>query len=199
MLSAGGLAAGWVYARSPYLTGVGWPVDQPVSFSHKHHVGDDGIDCRFCHAGVETSARAGLPSTHVCMTCHSRLWTGAAVLAPVRDSLASGHPLVWHRVAQLPDYVHFNHAIHVARGVGCVECHGRIDRMPLAMRARPFQMRFCLDCHRDPAPRLRPVALVTQMEPLEWSADRQRHFGARVVTAHRIDPARLVNCGTCHR
>jgi len=191
--------AGWTRVRSPYETQQGWVQHQPVPFSHKHHVADAGIDCRYCHSSVETSAHAGLPATHVCMTCHSQLWAGAEVLAPVRDSLATGRPLVWHRVAQVPDYVYFNHSIHVARGVACVECHGRIDTMPLIQQAKPFQMQFCIDCHQDPAPHLRPPDKVTQMAPLSWSAAEQRRYGERVMAAHRIDPKKLVNCEMCHR
>lgn len=193
------LLGGWDFIDSSYRTQVGWVTDQTVPFSHKHHVTDAGIDCRYCHTGVETSARAGLPSTHICMTCHSQLWTGADMLAPVRASLATGRPLVWNRVAQLPDYVYFDHSIHVSRGVACVECHGRVDRMPLTARARPFQMQFCLDCHRDPAPHLRPLQLVTRMAPLDWSDAEKRRYGGRVMRAHRIDPATLDNCGICHR
>lgn len=190
---------GWARVRSPWETQEGLAEHQPVPFSHKHHVGDSGIDCRYCHTSVETSARAGLPATHICMTCHSQLWTGAEMLAPVRKSMATRRPLVWHRVAQVPDYVYFNHSIHVARGVGCVECHGRIDKMPLTWRAKPFQMQFCLDCHRDPGPHLRPPQLVTQMEPLGWSEAEKRRYGERVMAAHRIDPKTLTNCEMCHR
>jgi len=173
--------------------------DQPVPFSHKHHVADVGIDCRYCHTGAETSADAGLPPTHTCMTCHSQLWTEAGVLAPVRKSMETGTPIRWNRVAQLPDYVYFDHSIHVARGVGCVECHGRVDEMPLTMRAQPFQMQFCLDCHRNPADRLRPPELETQMTPLGWSEPRKRTFGEEVMRKHRIDPRVLDNCEVCHR
>lgn len=133
------------------------------------------------------------------MTCHSQLWTGADALEPVRKSLASGKPLVWHRVAQLPDYVYFNHSIHVARGVACIECHGRVDKMPLMQRAKPFEMRFCLECHRDPAPHLGPPDQVTRMQPLGWSEAEKRAYGERVMRAHRIDPGKLDNCEICHR
>jgi formate-dependent nitrite reductase cytochrome c552 subunit len=133
------------------------------------------------------------------MSCHSQLWTGAGVLEPVRRSFASGQPIRWQRVAQLPDYVQFDHSIHVDRGVACVECHGRIDKMPLTRRAKPFQMQFCLECHRDPAPHLRPAELVTRMEPLGWSEEKKRAYGERVMRAHRVDPKTLDNCGICHR
>jgi hypothetical protein len=186
---------------STYATRVGWVEDQPVPFSHKHHVGELGIDCRYCHTNVERAAEASLPATHVCMTCHSQIWTNAAMLAPVRRSLAENRPLVWHRVARLPDYVYFNHSIHVARGVPCATCHGRIDRMPLTVQAQPFQMQWCLDCHRNPAPRLRPLDQVTRMDWSDWDRHPERHagFGAAVMKAHHIDPSKLTDCDVCHR
>lgn len=189
----------WDYSRSSYVTGVGMVQSQVVPFSHQHHVQDAKIDCRYCHTSVENGPVAGLPPTHTCMTCHSQLWTGAEPLAPVRASLATGRPIRWRRVALLPDYVAFDHSIHIDRGVGCVECHGRIDKMPLTWRARPFQMQFCVDCHRDPAPRLRPRALVTQMAPLDWNDAQRRHYGEQVMARHRIDPKKLDDCGVCHR
>ena len=189
----------WDYSSSAYVTGVGMVQSQPVPFSHQHHVQDVGMDCRYCHTNAESGPNAGLPPTHTCMTCHSQLWTGAEALAPVRASLATGQPLRWQRVSKLPDYVYFDHSIHVSRGVGCVECHGRMDQMPLAWRAEPFQMQFCLDCHRDPAPHLRPRDRVTQMTPLGWSKARQRRFGERAMARHHIDPAKLNDCGVCHR
>jgi hypothetical protein len=135
------------------------------------------------------------------MTCHSQIWTNAAMLAPVRRSLAENRPLVWHRVARLPDYVYFNHSIHVARGVPCATCHGRIDRMPLTVQAQPFQMQWCLDCHRNPAPRLRPPDQVTRMDWSDWDRHPERHagFGAAVMKAHHIDPSKLTDCDVCHR
>jgi hypothetical protein len=156
------------FMNSTYLTRVGWVAAQPVPFSHEHHVGGLGLDCRYCHASVEVSAQASLPATHVCMTCHSQIWTGAPMLAPVRASLADNKPLHWQRVARLPDYVYFNHSIHISRGVACVECHGRVDQMPLLARAKPFTMEFCLDCHRDPGPHLRPRDQVTRMDWSGW-------------------------------
>lgn len=189
--------AGWV--NSTALTEVGWVKDQPVPFSHRHHVGELGIDCRYCHTGVESSPRANLPPTHTCMTCHSQLWTGADVLAPVRQSLATGRPLHWNRVAQLPDYVYFNHSIHIARGVPCATCHGRIDRMPLTWRAKPFQMQWCLACHRDPAPQLRPPEQVTMMPPPQWNEAKARRYGEEVIRRAHIDLSRMDNCELCHR
>ncbi|MET4701386.1 ferredoxin [Constrictibacter sp. MBR-5] len=198
---AGAVAVAGGYADSSYATLVGWVQDQPVPFSHEHHVGGLGIDCRYCHTAVEEGPRAGLPATHICMTCHSQVWTGAPMLAPVRQSLARDEPLVWNRVAAVPDYVYFDHSIHVSRGVPCVACHGRVDKMPLMMRAQPFQMGFCLDCHRDPAPHLRPPDQVTRMD---WS-DRQDHpeshaaYGRAMVAKYGIEPRKLDDCSICHR
>lgn len=190
---------GPVSAWSGYQGKVGWTIDQPVPFSHKHHVEGLGIDCRFCHADVERGPSAGFPSTHVCMTCHSQVWTHATVLAPVRQSLASGRPLVWNRVARLPDYVYFNHSIHVSRGVPCVACHGRVDAMPLLARAHPFEMRFCLQCHRDPAPRLVPRSQETRMRPMDWDEPTHRRFALAAARRFRLDPHRLDQCDICHR
>jgi hypothetical protein len=186
---------------STYATRVGWVEDQPVPFSHKHHVGELGLDCRYCHAGVESGPEATLPATHVCMTCHSQIWTNAEMLAPVRESQAENKPLIWHRVARLPDYVYFNHAIHVARGVPCATCHGRVDTMPLTLQVQPFQMQWCLDCHRNPAPRLRPPDEVTRMDWSDWDRHPEQHadFGAAVIKAHHIDPKKLTDCDVCHR
>lgn len=185
--------------ESTYSTGVAWVTSQPVQFSHKHHAGELGIDCRYCHTGVETSADAGLPPTHICMTCHSQIWTDAPELEPVRQSFATGKPIAWNRVAQLPDFVFFNHSIHVNRGVPCVTCHGRVDQMPLLSQAEPFQMQWCLSCHRDPAPHLRPPAMVTQMDWSGWTDDASRRFGPQAMQAHAIDPNLLDKCGVCHR
>jgi hypothetical protein len=204
LIALGVLVAGLFiggYAESSYATLVGWVQDQPVPFSHEHHVAGLGIDCRYCHTTVEVSKQAGLPATEICMTCHSQLWTGAPMLAPVRQSLASGQPLRWRRVARLPDYVYFNHSIHVARGVPCAACHGRVDEMPLMMRAEPFQMRWCLDCHRDPAPHLKPADQVTRMDWSDWEKDPEGHraYGRQMVKAYGIDPTALDDCSICHR
>jgi hypothetical protein len=185
---------------SSYATLVGWVRDQPVPFSHLHHVSGLGIDCRYCHTAVEVSAEAGLPATHVCMTCHSEVWTGASMLAPVRESLASGRPLAWQRVARLPDYVYFNHSIHVERGVPCVTCHGRVDKMPLMARAQPFQMRWCLECHRNPAPHLRPPDQVTRMDWSDWDRHPEHKlYGDLMAKAYGIEPSKLDDCNICHR
>src|SRR6516164_7788605 len=143
-------------ARSSYMTGQFISQPQPVQFSHKHHVGDDGIDCRYCHTSVETSAFAGIPPTHVCMSCHSQIWPDSPYLAPVRESYATNTPLEWVRVHDLPDYVYFNHSIHINKGVACIMCHGRVDTMPLTHREKSLEMKWCLSCHRSPEEFVRP-------------------------------------------
>ena len=133
-LATSGIAWWWLWPRMDYRLHTGWTVEQRVPFSHQHHVGGLGIDCHFCHTPVEIAGNAGMPPTYTCMTCHSQIWTNAATLAPVRQSLATDTPITWHRINDLPDYVFFNHAIHIDKGVGCVECHGPVDRMPLMLR-----------------------------------------------------------------
>lgn len=172
------------------------PIEQPVPFSHKHHVGDDGIACRYCHTSVETSKFAGIPPISTCMTCHSQLYTNQPVLAPLVASWTSGKPLHWNRVNRVPDFVFFNHSIHVAKGVGCVSCHGRIDKMPLTRRAAPLTMQWCLSCHRNPEKHLRPRAYVFDMR---WKAKNQAALGKRLVREYHIDKAKLTECSTCHR
>ena len=193
--------AGWATSEiywSPYATYVDVPLHQPVPFSHKHHVGDDGIDCRYCHTTVEKSAFAGLPSTDTCMTCHSQIWTHAPMLQPVRDSLAANRPLQWNRVHDLPDYVYFNHSIHVAKGIGCSTCHGRVDQMPLTRKTQTLYMRWCLDCHRAPQKYVRPRDKIYDMN---WKpAGDRRGEAERLIREYHIDTSgRLTNCSTCHR
>ena len=181
---------------SPYMTGVKIPINQTVPFSHQHHVGGLGIDCRYCHTSVETSAFAGIPPTHTCMTCHSQLWTEAPLLAPVRQSLITGQPLRWNRVHNLPDYVYFNHSIHIAKGVGCVSCHGRVDDMPLMWKANPLYMKWCLDCHRHPETALRSKADVFNLA----SANPTQAEGKKRLLENKIRPAStLMDCSNCHR
>jgi hypothetical protein len=175
---------------------VGEPIAQPIPFSHKHHVGDDGIDCRHCHTTVETAAHAGLPSTAVCLGCHAQLYRDQPLLAPLHESAARNRPIPWQRVHVLPDFVFFNHSVHVAKGVACVECHGRVDQMPLAWRARPLQMQWCLDCHRDPAPHLRPPA---EVFALDTPAPSPAQAGQLARAAHLESRRRLTDCSTCHR
>ncbi|MBA3963829.1 MAG: cytochrome c3 family protein [Chthoniobacterales bacterium] len=193
--------AGWATSAifwSPYTTYVDVPLAQPVPFSHKHHVGDDGIDCRYCHTSVEQSGFAGIPSTQICMTCHSQLWTEAPVLAPVRNSLTTNRPLQWNRVNDLPDFAYFNHSIHISKGVGCSTCHGELDKMPLTWRTQTLYMKWCLDCHRAPQNYVRPRS---QIYNLHWQAPPdQEEQGRLLVRQNQIDTSgRLTNCSTCHR
>ena len=180
---------------SPCATGVGIPMNQPVPFSHEHHVGDLGIDCRYCHTGVETAAFAGVPPTHTCMTCHSQLWTEAPMLAPVRESLVKNEPIRWNRVHNLPDYVYFNHSVHVANGVSCVSCHGRVDGMPLVAKKKTLYMRWCLECHEHPSGVLRSKADVFNMA----STDPGEAVGRQRMKEYGIKPAKLLDCSACHR
>jgi len=190
---------GWTYAvmNSPYVTGEDRIPEQPVPFSHAHHVGALGLDCRYCHTSVETSEFAGLPPTETCMTCHSQLWTQAEMLAPVRNSLATGTPLRWKRVHDLPDYVYFDHSVHVANGVGCTTCHGPVDEMPLMRQSAPLTMGWCLDCHRDPAKALRPEdeIFATDWQPPPDQAER----GEALLKHYHISVPHLTDCSVCHR
>jgi hypothetical protein len=186
----------WLAGLARNGSGIDTAVAQPIPFSHKHHVGDVGIDCRYCHTTVETSAFAGLPSTTICLTCHSQLFAKAPLLEPLRRSVASGLPIAWNRVHSLPDFVYFNHGIHVAKGVACSECHGRVDQMPMTRRTAPLEMQWCLACHRDPAPHLHPKSEVFAMgAPAPTRAETAR----LVEGAHLQSTRRLTDCSTCHR
>lgn len=182
--------------RSSYVTGQWIVRPQPVQFSHDHHAGGLGIDCRYCHSTVETSAFAGMPPTATCMGCHQIIWADSPTLAPVRESFRTGVPLQWTRVNDLPDFTYFNHAIHVAKGVGCATCHGEVDRIPLMYQATSLKMQWCLDCHRDPAANLRPRSAVFDMRHPGVDAAT----GARLAAEYHVrDPFTLTNCSTCHR
>jgi hypothetical protein len=188
----------WGYFRSAYVTEVGVPRVQPVPFSHKHHVGDDGIDCRYCHTSVEDSAFAGIPPTKTCMNCHSQLWADSPMLEPVRESFRSGKSLEWTRVHNLPGYVYFDHSIHVRKGIGCSTCHGRVDQMPLIWRENTLYMDWCLNCHRAPEQYVRPRENVFSMD-YQPPAD-QLALGRKLVKEYKIQSARvLTSCSTCHR
>ena len=183
---------------SGYNTGQDVFVEQPVQFSHAHHVGGMGIDCRYCHTTVETSAFANIPPTKTCMNCHSQIWTTAPILEPVRASFRDNTPLQWTRVHDLPDFVYFNHSIHVAKGVGCATCHGRVDTMPLMYQKSPLTMSWCLDCHRNPAAYVRPRDQIYNMA-WEPPAD-DPGLGARLVQEYKIGSVdQLTSCSTCHR
>ena len=192
---AGGLTT---YNFSPYVTQAYVPIEQPVPFSHQHHVGQLGLDCRYCHVGVEESHFAGVPPTHTCMTCHSQVWNDSPTLAPVRASLIDDRPLRWQRVHVLPQFVYFRHDIHIAKGVACETCHGRVDKMPITMKVQHLKMSWCVNCHRDPAPYLRPRAAVFTMG---WQPDvPQKTLGAHLMREYNIKGRRaLTDCTTCHR
>ena len=183
---------------SGYNTGQDMFVDQPVQFSHAHHVGGEGFDCRYCHTSVEESAFANIPPTKTCMNCHSQIWATAPILEPVRASFRDNTPLRWTRVHDLPDFVYFNHSIHVNKGVGCATCHGRVDQMPLMYQQASLQMSWCLDCHRNPAQYVRPRDQVYNMA-WERPAD-DPGLGARLVQEYKIASVeQLTSCSTCHR
>ncbi len=188
----GGLMLYW---RTPYGTSQNEQIVQPVMFDHRHHVQDDLIDCRYCHASVDKAPSAGIPATEVCLSCHAQVWNKSPLLDQVRASWFTGQPIRWTRVHKLPDFVYFNHAIHVNKGIGCVECHGRVDQMAAIEQVQPLTMGFCLDCHRNPQPRLRPLAEITN---LAWqpSGDRAA-LGAEL--AKQLDVRPKVNCTVCHR
>ena len=185
-------------ARSPYMTRQNISREQPVQFSHKHHVGDDGIDCRYCHTGVETSAVAGIPPTKTCMNCHSVLFNTSAYLEPVRESYRTDKPIEWVKIHRLADFVYFNHSIHINKGVGCSTCHGQINQMPLVFQANTLLMSWCLECHRNPERVLRPRDQVLNMD---WTApDNQAEIGAKLREEYKIrTTAELTSCSTCHR
>ena len=182
--------------RSPYITLVDVPRAQPVPFSHEHHVNGLGLDCRFCHTGVESSPFAGVPATKICMTCHSQIWTNAPLLEPVRDSWRTNTPIRWTRVHQLPDFVHFNHSIHIAKGIGCSTCHGQVDQMPLMWKTNTLQMMWCIDCHKNPEQNIRPRDQVFNMKYQQPSD--QAKLGAELVEKYHVNKRQLTNCSVCH-
>jgi hypothetical protein len=177
---------------------IGAPVEQVVPFSHKHHAGDDGLDCRYCHTTVETSAFAGIPALSTCMTCHSQLFTDAPLLAPLRIAYAGGQTLRWQRVHDLPDFVYFDHSIHVSKGIGCSSCHGAVDEMPLTSRSASLRMQWCLECHRAPERQLRPRDQIFNMH---WQPPPDQVLrGKRLRQSYHIHSTEvLTSCSTCHR
>jgi Cytochrome c7 and related cytochrome c len=184
-----------VLGRSSYVTRAEEFVEQPIQFSHLHHVGDDGIDCRYCHTSVETSGFAGIPPTKTCMNCHSQIWSNAAILEPVRASFREDRPLRWVRVHDLPDFVYFNHSVHVKKGMGCETCHGRVDQMPLTVQRNSLQMDWCLNCHRNPEQFVRPRSEVFTMGYRPQVP--QSVLGPKLVSEYGIQS--LTTCSTCHR
>lgn len=191
-------ALGWLildYNRSSYFTQAFVAREQPVPFSHKHHVGGMGIDCRYCHTSVEESSFAGLPPTKTCMNCHSQIWSDSPTLEPVRQSFRTDTSIQWTRVHNLADFVYFDHSIHISKGIGCVTCHGRVDQMPLAWKVESLQMEWCLDCHRNPELYVRPREQVFSMD---WQPEEdQLALGQRLVEKYRI--RKLTDCSVCHR
>ncbi len=197
VLPIAGIVAAAVTPRTPFVTGQDLVTNQTVPFSHEHHAGEDGIDCRYCHSSVETSPVAGIPPTEVCMTCHSQLFANAPILSPVRDSFAHDQPMTWKRVHVLPDYVYFDHSIHIAKGVGCTTCHGQVDQMPLMGQAKPMTMEWCLDCHRAPEKYLRKADEVFSGS---WSPPaNQKSLGRELLIHYLIDKTHLTDCSVCHR
>jgi hypothetical protein len=182
-------------SRSPFVTKAETMQVQPVPFSHQHHVGGIGIDCRYCHTSVEVSATAGIPPTKTCMNCHSQIWNQSPTLEPVRESFRSGKSIEWVRVHDLPEFVYFNHSAHVNKGIGCSSCHGRVDKMPLMLQQNTLQMEWCLQCHRNPAKFVRPKAEVFNAA-YEPPAD-QETLGERLVKEYDLHPR--TSCSTCHR
>lgn len=181
--------------QSSYYRAQTVPQIQPVPFSHEHHVAQLGIDCRYCHTSVEKSAFAGMPSTQTCMSCHSQIWTNAAMLAPVRESYETGQSIAWTRVNALPEFVYFNHSIHIAKGIGCTTCHGQIGKMALTWRATTLQMTWCLDCHRHPEEYVRPKNEVFNVDYAP--PPNQLELGRELVRKYKI--MSLTSCETCHR
>jgi len=196
--AVGALLALWGYWHTPYGQRLQDEVAQPVLFDHRHHVVDDLVDCRYCHFNVERGASAGIPSTQMCLNCHSQIWNKSPKLEPIRKSYFTGIPIEWVRVHQVPDFAYFNHSIHVKKGVGCVTCHGRVDEMPAVTKVASLQMAWCLDCHRNPAPHLRPPEEITSMTwaPPEDAAARTA-LAAELMK--KYDVHSRVSCTTCHR
>jgi formate-dependent nitrite reductase cytochrome c552 subunit len=202
LLLGGGVTAGVWYYFTPKYTRVGYQPIQPVAFSHAIHVEQVGMDCRYCHNAVEKSWYSNIPSSATCMNCHTQVLKDDPRLALVRESAATGKPIPWIQIHKLPDYVYFNHSVHVNRGVSCVECHGQINQMDEVYHAKPFSMLFCLDCHRDPAARLRPPDKITDLN-WKWSddpraaAEMQKLNGEKFV--HDWHVQSMDNCSACHR
>jgi hypothetical protein len=212
----GALVAGMEIVRSPYVTGANVALEQPVQFSHEHHVSGLGIDCRYCHTSVETSSFAGMPATKTCMTCHSQIWTNAPLLEPVRASWREDRPIQWTRVHDLPDFVQFNHSIHVQKGIGCFSCHGNVAGMPLMWKTASLNMEWCLDCHRAPEKNIRPkgpgnqnIFVMADWLP-EWGdrpavakqlLEKYHVRSAPIGDPHKgleFQPSAMINCSVCH-
>ncbi len=183
--------------RSSYVTQAQVARQQPVPFSHRHHAGELGIDCRYCHTSVERTAYAGIPPTQTCMNCHSQIWSNSPTLEPVRASFRNDTSIPWVKVHDLPDFVYFNHSIHVAKGIGCATCHGQVDRMNFTWQENSLQMEWCLDCHRQPEKYIRPKSEVFNMR---WQPPvNQLEAGRELLKTNGVNVAQLTNCSVCHR
>lgn len=202
LLVSGGVTAGVWYYFTPKYTDVGYQPIQPVAFSHAIHVDQVGLDCRYCHSAVEKSWYSNVPATATCINCHNQVLKDDPRLALVRESAQTGKPIPWVQIHKVPDFVYFNHSVHVNRGVSCVECHGQISKMDEVYQAKPLSMSFCLECHRDPAARLRPPDKITALD-WKWSddpkaaAEMQRLHGEKFVEEWKVQPGQ--SCSVCHR
>jgi hypothetical protein len=194
------LSGAWYAVNMTFGNRVNVPVEQPVQFSHKHHVLDDGIDCRYCHTSVDKGAFAGIPPTETCMTCHSQIWSDSPLLAPVRESFRTGRPLEWTRVHDMPDFVYFNHSIHIKKGVACVTCHGRVDQMPITWKVRTMAMSWCVNCHKNPEKYIQPRETVFKMDWQPPEGMDRVQMGIQLVKEYHVLPKQqLTNCSICHR
>jgi hypothetical protein len=197
------LFMGWLIftlMRSSWATKQNEFVEQPLQFSHAHHVGGMGLDCRYCHTSVEKSSFAGIPPTKTCMNCHSQIWTNAPILEPVRASFRNDKPLNWIRVNDLPDFVYFNHQIHIKQGVGCDTCHGPVDKMPLMYQAKPLLMEWCVGCHRAPENFIRPRSEVFNMNYQVPADTTQLEQGLRLKKEYNVAGIEhMTSCSVCHR
>ena len=192
-----GLAGLMMFVRTPYGTKQNRQIVQPIQFDHRHHVRDEGIDCRYCHFSVDKSPSAGIPSTTVCMSCHAQIWNKSPLLGVVREKYFTDRPIPWNSVHNLPDYVYFNHSIHVNKGVGCVTCHGRLDHMPQVQQVAPMNMGWCLSCHRNPEPNLRPVEFITSMTWKPAPGTDTVQLGKELAEKYNVHTR--ISCDTCHR
>lgn len=220
ILPAALLMAGSAITRSPYNTNVAVPLEQPIPFSHEHHAVELGIDCRYCHSTVEKSSFAGIPSTHTCMSCHSQIWTNSPLLEPVRQSYQTGTPIQWVRLNRVPDFVYFNHSIHVNKGVNCNVCHGPVNKMQLTYKGKPLWMSWCVECHREPWRFIRPRAEVfgvyyklqagktltpdevSLLNDMDYKPSRERmEQGKQLMQQYDIkaEKGELADCWICHR
>ena len=204
LVAGGAVSAVVPYYFTPKYTRVGYQPEQPVNFSHSIHAGQLGMDCRYCHSFVEVAAHSNVPTTQVCMNCHSQVQKENPKLAPVRESWASGKSIEWVQIHKTPDYVYFNHSAHVNRGVSCVSCHSRVDKMAVVYHAEPHSMSWCLDCHRAPEEKVRPLSEITH---LDWEAprkegesrdDAQKRIGTEIKIKEHLNPP-VGNCAGCHR